>query len=207
MRNVIYGEEEVNKLKKKAINSMLGDVHGLMGKSLFPKKEGEDMPKGSMGPGKSYVVEKSEAGVLMPKAAKGVLGEEDHELHESNKFGGNSSDQDAEEKSENIAEKAAIAGGKMADMANKARMSKSLGLESPEELEDPSKVEKKSGELVKFRVMTDDDEIEVGKDIYEALQKAQSEDPEAQFPDIEVNGKRMKVKGLGGNRMNIYKKK
>lgn len=204
MRNVIYGEEEVNKLKKKAINSMLGDVHGLMGKSLFPKKEGEDMPKGAMGPGKSYVVEKSEAGVLMPKPAQGVL---DEEANENDKFGGNSSDQDADEKSENIAEKAAIAGGKMADMANKARMSKSLGLESPEELEDPSKVEKKPGELVKFRVMTDDDEIEVGKDIYEALQKAQSEDPEAQFPDIEVNGKRMKVKGLGGNRMNIYKKK
>jgi hypothetical protein len=198
-RQTIYGDDEVKKLKSKALSSMISDVHGMMGKELAPKKE-STMSEGSA---KVYEPKQSESGALMPEARKSAMDEAPVKpIQPQVSEQGNSSDDDAV-----MAEKAAIAGGKMADMADKSRIQNKLGLEKKEDLMDPSKVERMEGKLGKFRMVTDDGDVDIDEDIYTQLQDAQSKDPEAKFPDVEVNGKRVKVKGLGANKMQIYRKK
>lgn len=182
-----------DKLKKKALDSMLGEVHSMMGKSLAPKSAGnlEDETSYSGKSPKAMVVKQSATGVLMPEPRKSMMDapEKDEELEE-------------------LREKTDIGEIRAKYHLEREKLAKNIGLEREEDLENPMKAESRKAGLTNFKANTDEGDFDVDQATYSELQKMLNNmQSENDHPEIEVNGKVLKVKGLGGNAVKIYRKK
>jgi hypothetical protein len=182
-----------DKLKKKALDSMLGDVRSLMGKSLAPKDE--SLPENTLYEGKTPRVmepKQSASGVLMPSPRKSMLDDKP----------------EVDEELEELREKTDIGAERAKDFLSREKLAKNIGLEHSDDLTNPMKAESKAAGLTNFKVSTDDGEIPVDQETHAELQRMLSEmKSENDYPEIEVNGKVLKVKGLGANKVTIYRKK
>lgn len=186
-----------DKLKKKALDSMLGEVHNMMGKSLAPKSS-TTLPDETSYSGKdpkAMVVKQSATGVLMPEPRKSMLDEPEKAY-------------EPDEELKELREKTDIGEARAKDYLGREKLAKNIGLESESDLANPLKTETQKAGLTNLKVTTDQGDIDVDQETYNELQKLLNNmQSETDFPQIEVNGKVLNVKGLGGNKVTIYRKK